>query len=128
MWERKTPEEIRRVDRRLRFSPLLSLGMALLAATFTAIFASWGYWGDAPAHQPSPGEVSEVSAFIFVLIFLLSYIMQIVSKIPMNLSGSAMICGRCRDIDHTTDTQCSCGGHRELLAHWTWVPHVSDYK
>jgi hypothetical protein len=94
MWERKTTEEIRRVDRRLRFSPLHSLGWALFAATFTAIFASFGYWGDSPAHQPqSLEEVFRASAFIFVLIFLGLYILQSVRKIPMNLGRAGMICG-----------------------------------
>jgi hypothetical protein len=74
-------------------------------------------------------EVFRASAFIFVLIFLGFYILQSVRKIPMNLGRAGMICGRCKQVtDYTTDTQCSCGGQRELLAHWTWVPHVSDYK
>ena len=69
------------------------------------------------------------SAFIFVLFFLFLYIMQSVRKIPMNLGPSSRISNRCKQVtDYATETQCSCGGHRELLAHWTWVPHVSDYK
>ena len=131
MWERKTPEEIRRIDRRLRFSPLLSLGWALFVAALSTIAASWGFWSpDAPSHQPqSREELFRWFAFTFVLVFLIMYITQRVSKIPINFSRSAMICDRCKQVtDYTTETQCSCGGHRESLAHWTWMPHVSDYK
>jgi hypothetical protein len=131
MWQRKTPEEIRRVDRRLRFSPLHSLGWALFAATLMTIFASWGFWGYlALPRSPQPlEEAFHAFPFFFVFMRLVFYIRQSVRKIPMNLGRSAMICNRCKQVaDYTTDTQCSCGGHRELLAHWTWVPHVSDYK
>ena len=128
MWERMTPEEIDRVDRRLRFSPLHSLGWASFAATLITIFASYGFWGpDSPSHQPqSIEELFRAFAFFFVTMFLILYILQVVRRIPLN--RSAMICGRCKQVTDTTDTHCPCGGHRELLAHWTWVPHVSDYK
>jgi hypothetical protein len=67
------------------------------------------------------------SAFIFVLNFLFLYIMQSVRKIPINLGRPSMICNRCKQVtDYPTETQCSCGGHRELLAHWTWLPYVND--
>jgi hypothetical protein len=87
-----------------------------------------GFGGpDSPSHQPqSLEELFRWFAFIFVSMFLVLYIMQSVGKF---FSRSAMICGRCKKVtDYTTDTHCSCGGQRELLAHWTWVPHVSDYK
>jgi hypothetical protein len=128
MWERKTPEEIRRIDDRLRFSPINSLGCALLIATLSTIAASWGYWGnDSPAHQPqSHEELIQWFTFNFVMAFLVMYFLQSVGK---SSNGSAMICDRCKQVtDCTTDTQCPCGGQRESLTHWTWVPHVSDYK
>src|SRR5262245_41393935 len=118
MWQRKTPEEIRRVDRRLRFSPLHSLRWALFIAALATACAYWSVWGPySQSHQPqSPEELFHCFASMFVFMFLVFYIMQSVSKIPF--SGSAMICGRCKQVaDYTTDTQCSCGGQRELLAH-----------
>ena len=124
MWQRKTPEEIRRVDRRLRFSPLFSLGFAVFAAAVMTIAASWGFWGYlVPPQPPQPlGRVLRVFPFFFAFMFLGLYIAQIVRRIPKIPDRSAMICGRCQQItDYTTDSQCPCGGHRELLAHWTWV-------
>ena len=125
MWQCKTPEEIRRVDRRLRFSPLFSLGFALFAATVMTTAASWGSWGYlVPPQPPQPlGRVFRAFPFFFAFMFLALYIAQIVRRVPKIPDRSAMICGRCQQItDYTVDTQCSCGGHRELLAHWTWVP------
>jgi hypothetical protein len=107
-----------------------SLGWALAIATLSTIAASWGFWSpDAPSHQPqSVEELFRCFAFTFVSVFLIMYIMQRVGKIP-TFSRSAMICDRCNQVtDYTTETQCPCGGQRELLAHYTWVPHVSDYK
>ena len=125
MWQRKTPEEIRRVDRHLRFGPMFSLGFALFAATIMTIFASWGFWGYlVPPQPPQPlGRVFRAFPFFFVFMFLTLYIAQIVRRIPAVPDHSAMICERCRQItDYTMDTRCPCGGHRELLAHWAWVP------
>ena len=84
-----------------------------------------GFWGYlVPPQPPQPlGRVLRVFPFFFAFMFLGLYIGQIARRIPKIPDRSAMICVRCKQItDYTTDTQCPCGGHCELLAHWTWVP------
>jgi hypothetical protein len=38
-----------------------------------------------------------------------------------------MICDRCHRVTgFTHQTECNCGGHLELLRHWTWVPDFPE--
>ncbi len=125
MWQRKTINEIRRVDRSLRFSPSYSLAFAVFAAAVMTIAASWGFWGYlVPPQPPLPlGRALRVFPFFFVFMFLGLYFTQIFRRIPKIPDKSAMICDQCRRVtDYTTDPHCPCGGHLELLTHWTWVP------
>jgi len=124
MWQRKTSDEIRRADRRLRFSPLHALGFALFAATVMTLAASQGFWGHLV--QPTPtmplGRAFRAFPFFFVFMFVTLYISQVVRRIPKIPDRAAMICGQCHEVtDYGTDPHCHCGGHRELLAHWRWI-------
>ena len=123
-WERKTPREIRRVDRRLRFSPVFALWFSLFAATVMTIAWSWGFRGKLlPPFPPMElGRTFRLFPFFFVLMFLGMYIMQTLRRIPKYPDRAAMICDQCHEVtDYTTDQHCPCGGRRELLAHWRWV-------
>ena len=124
MWQRKTPAEIRRVDRRARFSPIYPLGFAFFAATLMTLARSWGYGGYLlPPLPPMPLSRSLLAfPFYFALMFAFLYLMQIVRRIPEIPDHSAMLCDRCqRVVGYTTDPHCSCGGRLELLTHWRWV-------
>jgi hypothetical protein len=129
MWQRKTAEAIRRVDRRLRFVPTFAIGFSLFAATFMTIAASWGFWGYlVPPHPPLPlARAFRVFPLFFLFMFLGLYLTHVFRRIPKIPDKSAMICDECHEItDYATDERCSCGGRLELLMHWTWVPHPSD--
>jgi hypothetical protein len=129
MWQRKSPEEIRKGDCRLRFVPTFALGFSLLAAVVMTVAASLGFWGYLlPPHPPIPlGRAVRALPFFFVFMFLGLYLTQISRRIPKIPDKSAMICDRCHEItDYTTEARCPCGGRRELLMHWTWIPHPSD--
>jgi hypothetical protein len=45
MWQGKSSEAIRRVDRRLRFSPVFALGFSVFAASVMTVAMSWGFRG-----------------------------------------------------------------------------------
>ncbi len=129
MWQRKSPEAIRRVDRRLRFAPTFAIGFSLFAATFMTVAASWGFWGYlVPPHPPLPlARAFRTFPFFFLFMFLGLYLTQVLRRIPKIPDKSAMICDECHEItDYTTDERCPCGGRLELLMHWTWLPHPSD--
>lgn len=129
MWQRKSAEEIRRVDRRLRFMPTFAIGFGLFAATVMTVAASGGFWGYlVPPQPPFPlARAFRVFPFFFLFMFLGRYLTQIFRRIPKIPDKSAMICDRCHAItDYTTDQRCPCDGRFELLMHWTWVPHPSD--
>src|ERR1044072_7199904 len=129
MWQRKSPEEVRRVDRRLRFRPLYALGFSLFAATVMTLAASQGWWGFLVQPRPtiSLGRAFRLFPFYFAFMFLGLYLTQLFRRIPKIPDRSAMICDRCHTItDYKTDQRCPCGGRFELLMHWTWVPHPSD--
>ena len=60
------------------------------------------------------------------------YLLQIALK-GLDPNHTAMLCPRCHEVtDSSTDLHCHCGGHRELLAHWNWVPdnetHIQDQR
>jgi hypothetical protein len=129
MWQRKPVEEIRRVDRRLRFMPTFAIGFGLFAATVLTLDASlgfWGYWVQ-PYLPISLSHAFRAFPFFFVFMFLSLYLTQVFRRIPKVPDKSAMICDRCHTItDYQTDQRCACGGRLELLMHWTWVAHPSD--
>ena len=125
MWERKSPEEIRRVERRTRFDPRFALFMALFAATLMTLARSWGFGGYLlPPLPPKPLlQVAPVFPFFFVTMFLVFYLPQLFRRTPKYPDRDAMICGRCHEVtDYTTDRLCQCGGRREFLRHWRWIP------
>lgn len=129
MWQRKPNETIRRVDRRLRFSPVFALGFSIFAASVMTVAMSWGFRGYLlPPYPPvSLARAFRVFPFYFLFMFASLYLTQIFRRIPKIPDKAAMICDQCQRItDYTTDSRCPCGGHLELLAHWTWVPHPSD--
>ena len=125
MWRRKTSEEIRRVDRRLRFNPIFALWLSLFMATVMTLSRSVGFAGKlVPPIPPDPlAYAFRAFPFFFIFLFLALYVPQIVRKIPKLPDRAAMLCDRCQEVtDYSTDPHCHCGGHRELLAHWHWVP------
>lgn len=129
MWQRKSPEEVRRIDWRLRFIPTYAVGFGLFAATVMTIAAWWGYWGYLVPPRPpiSLARAFRAFPFFFLFMFLSLYPTQVFRRIPKVPGKSAMICDRCLTItDDMPDQRCPCGGRLELLMHWTWVPHPSD--
>ena len=129
MWQRKSPEEVRRIDRSLRFNPTYAIGLGLFAAAVMTIAAAWGFWGYlVPPRPPLPlGRAIRVFPLFFLFMFLGLYLTQVFRRVPKLPDKSAMICDRCHTItDYTTDERCPCGGRWELLMHWTWRPDPSD--
>ena len=125
MWERKSPEEIRSVDRRTRFNPLFALIMASFAATLMTLGRSWGYGGYLLPPLPAKPllQVLWVFPFFFVVMFLVFYVPQILRRHVKYPDRDAMICDRCHEIsDYTADLGCRCGGRLEPLRHWRWLP------
>jgi hypothetical protein len=123
-WQRKTPREIRRVDRRLRFNPVFAVCFSLFAATVMTLAWSWGFRGNLLPPFP-PMELSRafrVFPLHFLFMFLGMYVLQLLRRIPKIPDRAAMICDQCHQVtDYTTDPHCPCGGRLELLAHWRWV-------
>ena len=103
MWERKSPEEIRSVDRRTRFNPLFALIMASFAATLMTLGRSWGYGGYLLPPLPAKPllQVLWVFPFFFVVMFLVFYVPQILRRQVKYPDRDAMICDRCHEIPTT---------------------------
>jgi hypothetical protein len=120
MWQRKTSSEIRRVDWWIRFDPTFAFCFALLVAIIITLAQSSGYrW-----RPTEPISVSiRMLPLYFLIMFVLTYLAQTLPRIPEAIRRQAMICDRCKEIvGFTTQLQCTCGGARELLSHWKWVP------
>src|ERR1043165_519770 len=100
MWQRKSPEEIRRIDRRLRFVPTFAIGFSLFAAIVMTVAASWGFWGYLlPPSPPIPlARALRALPFFFLFMFLSLYLTQIFRRIPKIPDKSAMICDQCHEI------------------------------
>ncbi len=128
MWERKSREEIGRIEFRTRFDPRFALFIALFAATLMTLARSWGFGGHLlPPLPPKPlAQVIYAFPFFFIAMFLVFYLPQLIRRTPKYPDRDAMICEHCHEVtDYTTDLTCRCGGRRELLRHWRWVPDDS---
>jgi hypothetical protein len=129
MWLRKSPEQIRGIERRTRFNPIFALIMAVFAAALMTLGRSWGYGGYLlPPLPPKPlWQTLHLFPFFFAAMFLVFYLPQILRRRVKYPDRDAMICDQCHDVrDYTVDRQCRCGGRLEPLRHWMWVPHHSD--
>ena len=129
MWERKSADEVRRLERRARFDPRYALFMALFSGAMATLARSWGLLGGygAPPLPPKPLiEAIDVFPFFFIVMFLGFYLARVFRRRPENPELEAMICDSCYEVtDSTTGAHCHCGGRRDLLSHWTWTPDHS---
>ena len=125
MWERKSPTEIRALDKRRRFSPVYSLVFAFVMASILTASRWMGWHGQfRPPTAPLPFS-SAVAAFPFYfgLGFLCLYLVQLLSRVPRVPDYDSMICDGCHQITgYTTQKRCACGGNVEFLTHWRWIP------
>lgn len=125
MWQRKNQSEIRRIQRRFRFSPLYAFLFAIFAGCVLTLFRSMGWRGYLlpPTDSIPLWRAAYIFPVGFAFVFVLLYVFQLVSKVPRVPDHDAMICDRCHRVTGFTEqTECECGGRLELLRHWTWVP------
>ena len=126
MWVRRSPEQIRGITRRRRFSPVGPIFLALLVSFFWLVLGTGGYvnrFGAPHLAQPVSAGLRLFPAH-FLLGFLLFYIGQVLLR---GWGGGAyapeaFICERCQKVQTLTSTRtCICGGPLEPLRNWRWI-------
>lgn len=120
MWVRKSAEEITHQNVRARFSPVLPF---LIAAGISGAFALSGTWRYS-SPQDSSVAISQLP-FNLLLIFCALYLIQVIrGGWTFRPDSRASICSRChgRIAGPRGSGLRPCGGDREPLRNWRWVP------
>jgi hypothetical protein len=130
MWVRKSERDLR-VDRvKDRFSPLPSLGFALLAGgcAFLAGVSGWrSRYGTGYHPAGPPGIATERAVMFAVLMFVIFYIVQMLfPRWYRHRNLSAYICDACGTVQAGETDACVCGGRLEPLRNYVWRPDAIE--
>ena len=99
MWVRKEPEEVRKMKRRKWLSPLVPFGIGIFCFAVCAFSLKIGYHKWIVFNDPMPWDVFFTQglrkvSILGAIIFLLSYVWQLVFKRPI-LQSSVSFCEKC---------------------------------
>ena len=114
MWKRKSPEDIRKIEFNLKYSPWRSFKFSVLFCGVTVLMVLLGWrsitrWDDPTDISASISVLQFYMALSFAVMFVGSYLWQLVAGTPYE--KTIYLCDKCFESSYLKeDKKCKCGG------------------